>query len=628
MDMLSRCTLISLYTVLLFSLFLGGSHAAAPAPDGMLYAAYYLPDAIEYAGSIFVYLKNTTNAPLTITDIALDDKSIGKIWKTDESFLLPDVRDQYICVENSLVAWYRVYPNPIPAGGIAEVILRLDSTACEVAQHEVSLTAAGQESLTAVVSMSEPSFTVEYVGIGANLDELHIYTRSQAGADMDILRVELDGRSAEADIHTVFSGYTYAQVKLQNPWQKGSFHAVAIGTADDLRAVLIRALPSPAPLAIMGNTQERVLEEYRTHLFDANIAFGPASPETYERLQKFDLGGAYIYRRYLKPEEEKKKEPVYYDQPEALEQIKDLPSLWAYFLEDEPDGRYHRTVLHRHSISRDVERANQFCRIFDPAHPTYLQIDHGGYPRNLYIYGQIPDYICTHAYALGGPKVITATQDHVFHTRNAARPHPFYYLNCGYCARQDTRDFDPLEMRLEVHTALAEGAKSLQWYPAHGNSGLLKHPKMWNAVGAMNGVLHQVLPLVSVGVPLGAPRIDGGNLLGSAILCGDNAVVVVLVNQDFTADAQSFTLNPATANVRVRLPSFMQAVGVAEVNFPEETVQIEADIASSTVAFTTQVQAGKILVIYTDDAVLQEMRNTREGCLQRFVPMPEPDDNA
>lgn len=397
---------------------------------------------------------------------------------------------------NDQLAWYRVFPNPIPPGGVAEVILRLVPQASAEAESTIGVTLQGHKPVETAIAMREPAFNLEYVGIEATLDVLHLYTRALPGADVEISRVEIDGRPVDADVHRVYAGWSYARVALNRPWQKGAFHVVSMGTAEELRAVLIRALPTPAPLGIMGNTQDRVLEEYRDKLFGVNLAFGRAPMATYDRLANHDLSGAYIYLRYLKPEEERKKEPVYFDQLDYgedrhLEQIKQQPWLWAYFLEDEPDGRYHRTDLPRWSIARDTERANQFCRIFDPDTPVYLQMDHGGYPRNMYIWGQIPDYLCTHAYALGGDGVISATQDHAMSSTPAtpAAHAPFYYLSCGYCTRQDQRIYDPLEMQLEVNAALAEGAKSLQWYPAHGDRGLLRHLRMWNAVGAMNGVL-------------------------------------------------------------------------------------------------------------------------------------------
>ncbi len=621
--MSSQYCLVSLAVVVLVGVLFCSSCAAVPAPDGALYAAHYLPDTVDYAGSIFIYLKNPSAQPLTVADIRLDGASIGKIWPTDETFLDPEVRDEYIRIENDQLDWYRVYPNPIPAGAIAEVILRLTPPACEVAEHRISVSLADYEPLLTTIDMAAPPFTLEYVGIGPNLDELHIYTRAQAGAGVEISRVEVDGAAAASEIHPVYSGHTYAQVKLPASWEYGSFHAVAAGTAGDLHAVLIRALPSPAPLGIMGNNSESEIEQYANHLFDANIAFTPVPAERYEPLAKYGLGGSYIYYRRGKPDE-KKNEPIFYDQVEQVVPIKEQEALWAYFLEDEPDGRYHRTVLPRGSISRDVERANQFCRIFDPATPTYLQMDHGGYPRNMYIYGQIPDYICTHAYPFGRD-IIGATQDHVLNTQAASRPRPFFYLNDGYC-ENDHREFEPDEMRMEVYTALACGAKSLQWYPAHGARGLLKHPQMWNAVGELNGILQQVLPFISIGIPVGQPLVDEGNYLSSCILCGDQAMIVILVNKDYVSTPEEFIRVQTPASpVRVRLPSYMRAAGVVRMRFPGGLPDIPAEISGSSVKFNAGANPVEMLLIYSNESVFEALRQKHHECLQRYVPMPEPE---
>ena len=603
------------------------SCAVLARPERMLYAGYCMPDSIEYAGSVFVYIRNPGAEPLTITGIAMDGKPVGKVWPTDETFLRPDVRERYIKIENDQLAWYRVYPNPVPPGGIAEVVLRLTKAACETQRRRIQVTCAGHEPVCADVRMAPPAFTLEYVGIGAGLDELHLYTRSHAGRGVSISRVEIDGRPAEADIHPAWNGLTYAKVSLPVPWQRGTYHTVAVGTRRDLRATHIRALPTPPPIGIMGNVSEREAEQYANHLFDAHVAFTSGRLSTYERLARHGLGGAYIYYRRLKPGE-KKYEPVFYDQPQALDPIKRHKALWAYFLEDEPDGRYHRTALPRWSIARDVERANQFCRIHDPATPTYLQIDHGGYPRNLYIYGQIPDYICTHAYALGGD-IVGRTRDHVAHTQAACRPRPFYYLNEGYCTTRSrdakaSREFSPDEMRIEVYTAVACGAKSLQWYPAHGSRGLLKHPRMWNAVGEMNGILHQVLPLISIGMPVGAAQVDADNWLTSCILCGDRAMLVVLVNRNYKSTPAEFITAPAPpATVRVRLPRFLKAAGAVRMRFPGGLPDIPAEIADATVTFKASANPVEMVLIYADESVFEQLRRTHAGCLKRYVPTPE-----
>ncbi len=612
--------------VLIVAALLTAGSCSTAAPASAIYAAYYVPDAIEYTGTIFVYVSNPTAAPLTITDITMDGASIGKIWLTDEAFLGPEVRDEYVKIENDQLAWYRVYPNPVPPGAVTEVILRLAS-APEAEQAEIGVTLAGQEPVTVTVPLQQPPFTLEYVGIEPGLDELHIYTRTQPGARADISRVEIDARAVDAELHSVFSGYTYAHVKLAAPWEHGSYHTVAIGTADDLRAVLIRALPTPPPLAIMGNVHESEVQQYANHLFDVNIAFGSGpNVDIFERLERYGMGGAYPYCHYLKPDE-KKKEPVYYshDELERLEPIKDHKALWGYFLEDEPDGRYHRTVLPRGSISRDVERANQFCRIFDADTPTYLQMNHGGYPRNMYIYSQIPDYVCTHAYPFGRD-IIGYTEDHVLHTQAASRPRPFYYLNCGYC-RNEAREYQPDEMRMEVYTALASGAKSLQWYPAHGARGLLKHPRMWNAVGEVNGILQQVLPLISIGIPVGKPLVDEGNYLSSSILCADKAMIVILVNKDYVSTPEEFIRAETPASVvRVRLPSYMQAAGVVRMRFPGGLPDIPAEIKDSSVKFMAAANPVEMLLIYSTESVFEALRQKHDECLERFVPMPEPEE--
>ena len=600
---------------------LAGSQAIGSG--AVLHAAWYRPDPIDYAGSIFLYLHNPGDDALAVSGLSLDGEDVGKVWLAGESFISPEVREQYLQVTNDQVMWYRVYPNPIPAHGVSEVILRLAPRETWPQASDVVVTFEGGDEIRASVPIEEPAFDLDYVGLGPALDEIHVYARSRAATDASLTRMLVDGAPVGAEMHTIFAGYTYAHCRLTEPWKQGSYHAVAIGDDAEVRAVLLRALPTPPPLAIMGNLGDDAAQQYVNHLFDAHIAFVPAQAPVYDTLEKYGLRGAYLYYKRLRPDAEKKTEPCYYADPAMVEHVRGRPGLWAYFLEDEPDGRYHRTDLTGLQIARDVERANQFCRVFDAATPTYLQIDHGGYPRNLQIYSQIPDYVCTHAYALGTQRVIEATAEHARYTRLASRPRPFYYLNCGYAQRKDTREFSPEEMRLEVYTALSEGAKSLQWYPAHGDNGLLKHPRMWDAVGAMNGVLHQLLPLLAIGTPVDEPRVEGGDVRARSILCGESAMAVMLVNQGFTADKDAFSLRPAEVRVRARVPSFLRPVGVVRVDFPEGPQQVAADIGSSTVSFTTPLTDGAAFVIYSEPETVAQMRRVCDQKAALYRPLAQ-----
>ncbi|MFP3905343.1 MAG: hypothetical protein ACLFWB_13950, partial [Armatimonadota bacterium] len=406
---ISRCVVFSL-------LFLS---LVAAADCAELYSAYYTPDAIGYAGRVNLYIRNATDSAVTIESIALDGHSIGPVRTTDETFLEPNVRDSYIEVNNESIAWYRAYPNPLPAGGIAEILLRLTPEAPQ-GPWDVAVALSDGSAVQATITADEPLAWWEYMGIAPDLQTLHLYARQNVFSSQFLEAIKVDGERVDAHFNRLPHGYRYAKVTLDEPWAKGSFHTVSFFHNDTV-AVMIRALPTHPPIAVMGNLHPSEAQQYAGHLFDAHIAFTPAKAAIYDRLDEYGLVGAYIYRKYLKPEAEKKKEPVYYDDPEAVEHARGRASLWAYFLEDEPDGRYHRTDLSRWSITRDVQRANQFCRIFDPDTPTYLQIDHGGYPKNLYIYSQIPDYVCTHAYPLGGD-IIGRTLDHCRHMQAAAAP--------------------------------------------------------------------------------------------------------------------------------------------------------------------------------------------------------------
>lgn len=603
-----------------------GAVAARGIASGTLYACEYRPDAFPFAGTIVAHLSNASKSPLNITDLLLDGESVGKVWPSDASFLDPAVRGEYVQVKNNLVAWYRAWPNPLPPGQLGEVVVRLSPKACQARSRVLTIALERGATLTVDVPLQPAPYWLNYIGIEPDLQTLHIYAERRAATKPelgeDTVRVELDGREVTAAIERVSSRHVYCQVQLRRPWTKASTHVVALRAGVCRAAATIRAFGAPPPLGIMGNLSAAEAQQYYNHLFDCHIAFVPGRDSLFDNLEPRGLLGCYLYYRRLNPGE-KKHEPVFYDQADVIRRDMDRESLWGYFLEDEPDGRYHVTALSGLAIARDVERARSFCSVVDPSRPIYLQIDHGGFPRGLYNYGLVPDYICTHAYRVGTDQVVNSTRYHVDHQRQSSRPRPFYYLNCGY-STNGTRDFEPEEMQLEVYTALAAGAKSFQWYPAHGGRGLLKHPRMWNAVGRMNGVLHQVLPLAAIGAPVGEPRISAEGISGSTILCGDRAVVVALVNETFSASKDRFELTARKGvQVRVRVPRSMKVAGGCVVGFPEAPRELAVCTQGSRASFTLDINAGAAVVLYADPAARGELARAHAKALARFESMPE-----
>ncbi len=576
------------------------------ADAASLYSAYFRPDAIDLAGSAHAYVLNTGDKPLRVLSITVDGKDVGPVFETGRNLLMPEFREKFIAVHNDDVLWYRVYPNPIPPGGIAEIIVR--RTAPPAGETiDVAIRLGDGSTLSAALPSKGPDIRLEYVAFSTNLREIWVYVRRRPASRERVTAIELDGRDLPAEVFGAWHGIFFAHARLKKPLRYCSDHVVAVRNVGGFRhAAMLRAIPMPLPIGIMGTNSDSDLKEYAAHLFDTNIAFGPVSKDGYERLEQYGLTGAYIYSRRSKPDREKY-EPLFYTQTDVLEPIKSQPALWAYFLEDEPDGRYHRSELTIQGIARDVERAHTFCRIFDPDHPTYLQMDHGSFPKNLFRWGQIPDLLCCHAYPFGR-QIVRQARLHTEMLREASRPKPFFYLCEGYSAN-DKREFDPLEMKLEVLSALAEGAKGLQWYPAHHETGLLKHPRMWHAVGRMNAVLHMAMPYISMGTPLPGARCNHPDVHVQTILCGDRALAVIVRNDRFLSTPDRFELTPAEdIIVRGRAPRYIPCAEVVRLTAGgPQRVPFERN--GSLVTFTLpHVDAGEVLLLLRDEAQLAAMQ--------------------
>lgn len=587
------------------------------ADAASLYSAYFRPDAIDLAGSVHAYVLNTGDKPLRVLSVAVDGKDVGPVFETGANFLRPEFREKFIAVHNDDVLWYRVYPNPVPPGGIGEIIVRKTAQP-EGRVAELAVRLGDGSTLSAALPSRGPDVWLEYVAFSSDMRDVWIYARRRTGLHGRAAEIELDGRNLRAEVFGPWHGIFFARARLKKPLRYCSDHVIAVRTDGGFRhASMLRAIPMPLPIGIMGTNSDSDLKEYASHLFDTNIAFGPVRKDGYERLERYGLTGAYIYYRRSKPHE-KKYEPVFYTQTEVLEPIKSQPALWAYFLEDEPDGRYHRSELTIQGIARDVERAHTFCRIFDPDHPTYLQMDHGSFPKNLFRWGQIPDLLCCHAYPFGG-QIVRQARLHTEMLREASRPKPFFYLCEGYSAN-DKREFGPLEMRLEVLSALAEGAKGLQWYPAHHERGLLKHPRMWHAVGRMNTVLHMAMPYISMGTPVPGARCSHPDVHAQTILCGDRALAVIVRNDRFVSTPDRFELTPAEdVTVRVRSPRYIHCALVVRLT-AEGPQKVPFKRSGSLVTFTLpDVDAGEVLLALRDKAQLRAIQRLYDAELKAKV---------
>ena len=87
-----------------------------------VHEAYYRPDAVEYswklgdiqsAGSLHLYLKNVSSSPVKIEEVKLFGTTVRRLVAEP----LP--------MMNRKVYWFRIVPNPVAPGEVANVLIRL-----------------------------------------------------------------------------------------------------------------------------------------------------------------------------------------------------------------------------------------------------------------------------------------------------------------------------------------------------------------------------------------------------------------------------------------------------------------------------------------------------------------------
>ena len=189
---LRRSTVSALPTLVLAIAAGSARVRAADSPDLSVCTAHYRADAIEFAGSTHALVRNHSQGPVHLQDIALDGTSIGKVWPSDASFLNAEVRAAYIQVSDPGSAWYRVYPNPIQPGGVSEIVIRLTTASRGPTQHTLRLKTESNAGLSIAIPTDPPSVALDYVGLDAQLATLHVYALV-TDATPEPLRVRIDG---------------------------------------------------------------------------------------------------------------------------------------------------------------------------------------------------------------------------------------------------------------------------------------------------------------------------------------------------------------------------------------------------------------------------------------------------
>ena len=498
--------------------------------------AYYRPDAVDYswehgdiqsAGSLHVYVKNVSQQPVRIQEIRL----LGSTVRRLVSEPLP--------MTNRKVYWFRIVPNPIGPGEVANILIRL---AREPEERVVKLAIeAGQaQPLEVPIALTRPQIALSYVSFSEDFKTIYAYVRKDAPdappagsllaprernkQSFAISKVLLDGQDVTGQCFIpnpeFFHRLALVKIRLQEPLREGSVHTIKVrvgrlaSTAYQVRTV--------RPLFVIGSYWVPPAEEG----YNLALSFAQAPKAWLDVVaERGLLGGGDYFPAHGQTEWDRESLGQY------LRALDKHPALHLVYLDDEPDCRdfeyagEKRTELGYTAMS--MVRKMEFLREACPSHPTFIAIDNTWRPANYFVYGELADVMAPHWYG----NEISHSAGQAAQVKRAVEPRAAYYTPwLDSRKRPQTAD----DMRLRVYYPLSEGMKGIIYYSWKfaATTTADKGQELRAGMAEMHKELQAVGRLLIKGERLPIASSNDKPLKLSAFLCGDEAVVLMAINEN------------------------------------------------------------------------------------------------
>jgi len=555
------------------------------------YLRYSMADPPAYqnmvpaGAALHLFLRNDSKAPGLIQGVLLNDIDLARhiIPKHREhegvraaSYILndlettpQDVRDRL----DSLGApiWFQVRPNPVPAGGFSEAIIRLRSLPKEKSLV-MAIKTPGEKTVgkTIATDKSDTLF-LSSISFSEAINRIYVYVSSAEKAEFELFSVDLDGKMVPlgAEIpRKSFHGFLPLDIPLPDSWNYGSYHHVAVTAADGrVAASLVRSRDNFFALGMWGyrnygNTDEERARDtcsaFRDHLFNTHMGMSGnqtgflRSAEGLEMLKQMDLH--LMVRDPSRPDLRN-------------------PFVYARFIKDEPDA--HEDAINElppnrrlGSYAQGLVDLQKKWTDTDPRTLTLLNVDLTYKPENWLTYGQLPDILALDPYyqmrlmdvysRFPGALPMNCHPYYVFAlselARWASQPRPLHVILNSVSWRQGDDRFrfgTPEEKRIEFYYALAAGAKGISywWFTPYGEcygcgSEEPEARAMMKEMARLNAEARAILPLLARSCP-GAPageKIDPFTLcrpswlMARTLFSGTDTVLAILVNRNHLSD--------------------------------------------------------------------------------------------
>ena len=538
------------------------------------------------AGLLKVYVHNDSTMPVPVKAVALNGTALDELRLNEEHDVI----------------WWRTLPCPVPAGGYAEISVRLRYPL----KSDALLTLdAGDKIIEAVVPAQPPPFRIETIGWQDKGREIIIVAEQIRAEASTIEKVFLDGLDVtdRAEILTpdFFLGICPITLELEQELEVGSFHTYKLVASDGQAvACTLRTLDEFLRLDMYGatNLEEDVklginsLTHFRT--------IGSTELDEYARYglrSAFHVGGT------------------------PPSEVCGHPSVYAYLLHDEPDvwdyGAEDWPMAMRIGYhGPDIVRCNQQCVEAAPTKPVMVTLNLTFKPANYYVYGQIADIAQPDCYPLTIGKPLTWVRDVTEVCRKAAGPRRVEVIpQVNWEDRGEKMKYRrppfPREVWIEYLYALGAGARGFsgyEYYTEGNHHGAKEYPEVMAAVGQTFRRFGLISPLILAAHPTDIATCENEKIWVKTLVCGQEALLLVVVNDDYQSLPQDFIHEPRQ-QVELKLPSIPwlkpgHVVRVDDGAFSELIFEIEA---KETKIFLPELDTGGIVLVAGDQQLANQL---------------------
>lgn len=554
------------------------------------------------AGYVYVYVRNDGKQPLKATSFLLDGKPLAELREAQQ------------------VVWWRLLPNPVPAGTLGEFMLRLREPLTKTC--ELTIGFKGGARLTTRVTPQPNPLRIATVGFTETGREVFVVAESLDGQARVLAKVLLDGSDVTAQCRLLAPKFigdcSPVSLQLSKPLQLGSFHTYTVVTKSGERAsVCLKTLDGFVPLGSYGYG---TYDEYARNGVNSYANFSKASPGELDAQARLGMRGvSMLGAGVIEPYEVAHR------------------GLYAHYIQDEPDCSDYGFDKLPHALrigqmAMEMEQRVEYVRQRDPLRPSFLTVDLTYKPANYYIYAPIADVVNPDCYPLTIGKDASMVRESVetCRTAAAARPVTFTFSSTfeGWSDPVDLtkmrfpRPNFPLEQRVMMYYAIGAGARGLFNYihctetsGNHWSHGSTDWPELWNEVGVVYRELERVAPLLAVAHPTRLATSPHPKLWLRTLLCGEDAAVIVWVNDNYQQNRMGVRYEPLT-DAKITLPDLPWLKGWKAYSVAQDAFT-GLKVTGSQLTLPRADVAG--LILLTPDARLVDSLAVRYTAKQRMT---------